>query len=67
MPGGQRAHWATTTRAGYTRYKVRNQVFPAIVPAPKDSKVEGKVLLELTDHELHVLDGEQGMRQTFRK
>jgi hypothetical protein len=34
---------AVTCSAGYTRYKVKNQVFPAIVPAQKDAKVEGKV------------------------
>ncbi|KXZ48720.1 hypothetical protein GPECTOR_25g302 [Gonium pectorale] len=40
---------------GYTRYKVKGQVFPAIVPS-KDARVEGKVLLDLSDKELHVLD-----------
>ena len=29
--------------SGYTRYKVKGQVFPAIVPATSTSKVNGKV------------------------
>ncbi|EFJ46914.1 hypothetical protein VOLCADRAFT_105355 [Volvox carteri f. nagariensis] len=41
---------------GYTRYKVKGQVFPAIVPSTAESKVEGKVLLDLSDKELEVLD-----------
>ena len=42
---------------GFTRYKVKGQVFPAIIPSEKTAKVNGKVLLDLTDKELHVLDG----------
>ncbi|KAG2447215.1 hypothetical protein HYH02_007955 [Chlamydomonas schloesseri] len=44
------------TLAGYTRYKVKGQVFPAIVPSTSECKVEGKVLLDLSDKELEVLD-----------
>lgn len=41
---------------GFTRYKVKGQVFPAIIPSEKTAKVNGKVLLDLSDKELHVLD-----------
>ncbi|GLC34994.1 hypothetical protein PLESTM_000262800 [Pleodorina starrii] len=41
---------------GYTRYKVKGQVFPAIVPSTAEAKVEGKVLLDLSDKELEILD-----------
>ncbi|GIL67020.1 hypothetical protein Vafri_20410 [Volvox africanus] len=41
---------------GYTRYQVKGQVFPAIVPSTAESKVQGKVLMDLSDKELEVLD-----------
>ncbi len=44
---------------GFTRYKVKGQVFPAIIPTERTAKVNGKVLLDLSDKELHVLDGMQ--------
>lgn len=31
---------------GYSRYKVKDQVFPAIVPGTADTKVEGKVRMQ---------------------
>ncbi|KAF8058053.1 AIG2LD [Scenedesmus sp. PABB004] len=57
------------TLAGYARYRVKGQVFPAIVPSSSDSTVAGKVLMELTPSELHVLDvyeAEEYYRATVR-
>ncbi len=34
------------TLSGYSRHKIRGQVFPAIVPATRESRVEGKVRLQ---------------------
>ncbi|PNH06093.1 AIG2-like protein, partial [Tetrabaena socialis] len=41
--------------ADYVRCKVQHQVFPAIV-ASNGARVEGKVLLDLSDKELEILD-----------
>ncbi|KAL6578604.1 AIG2-like protein D [Orobanche minor] len=39
----------------YQRFSIKGRVYPAIIPAV-DKKVIGKVLLDLTPHELHILD-----------
>mmetsp|Transcript_30212 Transcript_30212/g.55198 ORF Transcript_30212/g.55198 Transcript_30212/m.55198 type:complete len:151 (-) Transcript_30212:379-831(-) len=39
----------------FKRFKIKNQVFPAIIPSPGDV-VKGMILLNLTDEELNVLD-----------
>ncbi|KIY99608.1 AIG2-like protein [Monoraphidium neglectum] len=44
------------TLAGHRRYAIRGQVFPAIVPAEPEASVRGKVLLQLTNKELEILD-----------
>jgi len=49
---------APASITGFSRHRVKNQVFPAIIPAAASSRVQGKVLLDLTEKELHVLDGE---------
>mmetsp|Transcript_24895 Transcript_24895/g.67797 ORF Transcript_24895/g.67797 Transcript_24895/m.67797 type:complete len:153 (+) Transcript_24895:167-625(+) len=41
---------------GYSRFKVKNAVFPAIVPDKPDKIVQGMVLFDLTPHEQHILD-----------
>ncbi|GAX73960.1 hypothetical protein CEUSTIGMA_g1410.t1 [Chlamydomonas eustigma] len=41
---------------GYIRYSVKGVVFPAIIKNSADSEVQGKVLLDLTQKELDVLD-----------
>eukprot|EP00879_Flechtneria_rotunda_P018383 GHRR01019282.1.p2 GENE.GHRR01019282.1~~GHRR01019282.1.p2 ORF type:complete len:151 (+),score=38.02 GHRR01019282.1:107-559(+) len=54
---------------GYVRHRVKGQVFPAILPASPQSTVAGKVLLELTPKELHILDvyeSEEYYRQTVQ-
>ncbi|KAB2629552.1 AIG2-like protein [Pyrus ussuriensis x Pyrus communis] len=40
---------------GYDRYSIKGRVYPAILPV-ENKKVAGKVLLEITDPELHILD-----------
>ncbi|WIA13284.1 hypothetical protein OEZ85_006869 [Tetradesmus obliquus] len=44
------------TLKGYARYRVKGQVFPAIIPSTSESKVKGMVLMELSRSELHILD-----------
>ncbi|KAI8467059.1 MAG: hypothetical protein J3K34DRAFT_524060 [Monoraphidium minutum] len=44
------------TLAGHRRHAIKGQVFPAIVPAEADASVRGKVLLQLSDKELNILD-----------
>eukprot|EP00882_Tetradesmus_deserticola_P009645 GHRQ01010183.1.p1 GENE.GHRQ01010183.1~~GHRQ01010183.1.p1 ORF type:complete len:164 (+),score=28.61 GHRQ01010183.1:245-736(+) len=44
------------TLNGYARYRVKEQVFPAIIPAKSSSKVTGMVLMELSRSELDILD-----------
>ncbi|KAF6261215.1 Butirosin biosynthesis, BtrG-like protein [Scenedesmus sp. NREL 46B-D3] len=45
------------TLNGYARYRVKEQVFPAIIPAKQsESKVTGVVLMELSRSELDILD-----------
>ncbi|CAL2234458.1 unnamed protein product [Prunus armeniaca] len=40
---------------GYHRYSIKGRVYPAILPVEND-KVTGKLLLGITDPELHILD-----------
>ncbi|KAM2544543.1 hypothetical protein TB1_016215 [Malus domestica] len=40
---------------GYHRYSIKGRVYPAIVPV-ENKTVAGKVLLGITDPELHILD-----------
>eukprot|EP00878_Enallax_costatus_P017780 GHUV01018682.1.p1 GENE.GHUV01018682.1~~GHUV01018682.1.p1 ORF type:complete len:147 (+),score=12.20 GHUV01018682.1:308-748(+) len=42
--------------SGYSRYRVKGQVFPAILHSTPQSQVQGMVLMELTPQELHILD-----------
>uniref|UniRef100_A0A7S0RZR4 Putative gamma-glutamylcyclotransferase n=1 Tax=Chlamydomonas leiostraca TaxID=1034604 RepID=A0A7S0RZR4_9CHLO len=42
--------------AGYSRYAVKRAVYPAIIATKPEERVQGKVLLDLTDHELEILD-----------
>ncbi|KAF5835483.1 hypothetical protein DUNSADRAFT_7323 [Dunaliella salina] len=49
-------HLNIRAHTGYSRYKVKNAVFPAIVPDQPDKTVQGMVLFDLTPHEQHVLD-----------
>lgn len=44
------------TLSGYSRHRVKGQVFPAIIPAKPQDRVKGMVLMELTPSELHILD-----------
>ncbi|KAL6212611.1 hypothetical protein ACLB2K_017829 [Fragaria x ananassa] len=46
---------ATATLNGYHRYSIKRRVYPAILPV-ENKKVTGKVLLGITDPELHILD-----------
>ncbi|CAA0841837.1 AIG2-like (avirulence induced gene) family protein [Striga hermonthica] len=39
----------------YQRFSIKERVYPAIIPA-EDKKVHGKVLLDITPPELHILD-----------
>lgn len=41
---------------GYKRYRVKGQVFPAIVRDTPEAQVAGQVLLGLNDKEFHILD-----------
>lgn len=53
--------------SGYQRYRVKEQVFPAIIPCAPTSKVQGMVLLDLSDRELKILDvyeSQEYFRQT---
>lgn len=40
---------------GYHRYSIKGRVYPAILPV-ENEKVTGKLLLGITDPELHILD-----------
>lgn len=51
------------TLHGYSRRRVKDRVYPAIIPAEPDSKVQGMVLLDLSAQELHILDGRLELRR----
>mmetsp|Transcript_21917 Transcript_21917/g.47842 ORF Transcript_21917/g.47842 Transcript_21917/m.47842 type:complete len:145 (+) Transcript_21917:31-465(+) len=56
------------TLKGFVRYKVKDQVYPAIVPSA-ESAVQGKVITNLSAEELKVLDAyeaDEYYRQTVK-
>ena len=52
---GREPQWSSARLKGYHRFSVRNQVYPAISLEPSGI-VEGKVLLDIQDKEMIVLD-----------
>lgn len=52
-------HSRAATLPGFSRHKIKGVVYPAIVPSEgTGARVQGKVLMDLSDKELHILDGE---------
>jgi gamma-glutamylcyclotransferase (GGCT)/AIG2-like uncharacterized protein YtfP len=45
---------------GYKRYKIKGQVFPGVIPATPECKVEGVLLKELTPEDMVVFDEFEG-------
>eukprot|EP01026_Neomeris_dumetosa_P026613 TRINITY_DN21708_c0_g1_i5.p3 TRINITY_DN21708_c0_g1~~TRINITY_DN21708_c0_g1_i5.p3 ORF type:complete len:150 (+),score=12.54 TRINITY_DN21708_c0_g1_i5:28-477(+) len=46
----------TATLKGYTRYGIKGQVFPAIVPTNNKQSVAGQIMMGLSQKEMKILD-----------